>query len=259
MLRSTRAPVCVWCAEQHNPTLGAIAYAGGRWYRSYVTGRPETLLLWDALNAYPGGRWSVADDGVWSTDDLVEGHAFGEGTPPALDLDQPVLWIGDAVYAASDLREADTAPLVTLVAPRQDRGQLDTVLAQDGRHHQWMALDGVYWRSDTLREELTIAQRATVVRHLEGLERDTGERRPILADDHGRALFLRLNDEDFFEALHLAFIGEIPSICDLLTARSDVQVEVRPARGGESPFWPWTDHQTGPTHERGARLRPRDG
>jgi hypothetical protein len=68
-----------------------------------------------------------------------------------------------------------------------------------------------------------------------------------------------LKDEDYFEALHLAFIGEVPSICNLLTARPDVQVEVRPARAGESPFWPWTDHQTAPTHERRARLPNQDG
>jgi hypothetical protein len=188
----------------------------------------DVLLLRGALRAYPQGYWTLDGEEHWMTDELLHRRRLSRFAPPQLRLHQPVIWIGRQVYAATDLRESAAEPLLTLVRDRWYADSLDAEL--DGQDDQlWVARDGLTWKVDMLKTELTLHQRATPV----VVE--------VLLDDNGDevcSLAVRRDNVPIFALVNDLGKGQ-RALDTIATLRRQASApRVRMASASEIVFWP---------------------
>lgn len=155
----------------------------------------STLTLRQAIDFYPHGSWSTDEHGLklWKSEEIITGGRSDHRTAPDVDLDQPVLFVGAAVYPAVPRKQEDVLPILTLVTQTTSPYNLDDSLLAS--HDLWLAPDGICWSADELRRSFTLGQRASEV-----WDQGTWEFQHrwgecgVVATRDGDVLFLRVRD-----------------------------------------------------------------
>jgi hypothetical protein len=197
--RISNAVVCRDCAFDEWPEIAAQFEAAETWGPRYMTDvryQMGPLSLRQALYLHPWADWkSPQGKGLSHTEDILYRQRYGNLPEQMCDMEQPVVYIGSALYPAVPLRQEDVAPLLTLVRDARQDWKLDDSLIES--KDLWLARDGVCWPPNLLRERLTLAQRATregtaapwKFRHVNGECK-------VIVDLWSEALFLVVRDLD---------------------------------------------------------------